>query len=85
MRRIDDRHVQPKFNCMMQKNAVDQLAGRLRQTKRDIADTQACVHTGQFGFDRLNTLQRFHSAAAPNLLPGCQGKSERIKNQILRL
>ena len=54
MRRVDDRHIHPCLNTVIEENAVDHRAGSFAQPKGDIAHTQGSENTGIFSLDQLD-------------------------------
>jgi len=84
LRWIDNRHIQPGLNGMVQKDTVHHFAGSWREPKRDIADPKRGVHTRHSLLYQRQTLQGFQRGLPVDFLTGSQGEGQVIEDQVLR-
>ena len=85
--RVDDAHVQPRPNRVVQKNAVHRLADRVvaPETERDVADATRDERSGQIRFDPARRLDEVQRVTVVGLDARGNGQYIRVKDNVPRL
>ncbi len=84
MRRIHDRGIQARLDCVIEEDAVEDRPRVLLEAKRDIAHPQDRQHARQLSLDAFNRIQRLDRRRLQILLACGNGESQGVENQGVR-
>ncbi len=78
---VDDGHIQPGFDAVVEHDRVQGGAGGGREAKRQVRNTQRGEHTRQALFNQPDTLNGFDGRGRKFGVAGGQGEGQIIENQ----
>ena len=84
-RSMDDRHIETRLDGVVEEDAVERMAHGRRKAERDIADSEECLHPGEFLLDQTDRLDRLDACAAKFFITRSECKGEGIEDEIMRL
>ena len=83
VRRVDDRHIQPGLDRVIEENALSSCARRV-EAKRYVADPQGRAHTGQGALSMADSIDGFDRRGRKLGVTGRQRKGQRVEDQVFR-
>ena len=82
---MNNRGVEPRFDTLVEVDAVEYLAGRGVEAEGDVGEPQNGAHAGQFGLDTANALERLNTVATRLFHSRREGERERVDEHVGRL
>ena len=81
--RVNDRHIQPGLNAMVEENGVEHLAAGRGQAKGYVGNAQDGLGVGQGFLDETDTLDSLGGGTDVVNVAGAGGEHQGVKNNIL--
>ncbi len=83
MRRVDDCHVEPGVDGVLEEHRVERAAGVRRDAEAQVGDAEHREAAGHMRFDRANAVDRLDAGAPQLFLAGCEREGDYVEDQRL--